>query len=549
MSSDAETLLATGAEALAAGDWVGARDAFGAALASEASAEALDGLGEASWWLGETHEGVELRERAYAAFRQQGDAARAVATALWLRRNHLANFGNVAAAAGWLARARRLVDEHDLGWLHGRVLVDEADAADDPTVGETLARQAYELGLRDEDLDLQLCALSQIGATLIGQGRIADGLPYLDEAMAGTLGGEGRHRDTVVFTSCTTMISCTTCAEFERAVQWIRATDRLSQRYGNPFLYAECRLLYGSVLVSLGDWVQAEEELRSAVATSRDGLPALRAEALASLASLRLDQGRIEEAERLVAGLEDQPAVVPMVARIHLLRGRPETAANALRRQLRQVAEGSLERLLLLDTLGRAELDRGDTAAGADHGIHLMERGASLGCDLAVAYGARLRGEAMLAVGDADGARAHLDQALAVFARLSMPLEAQRTRLLLARSFVEDEPAVAADEARTALTTFDALGAQRDANAAADLLRSLGTRASRGGSRGRQTLTDREQEVLALLGEGLSNPQIADRLYISRRTVEQHVARVLSKLGVDNRAAAAAEAVRQQERT
>lgn len=172
--------------------------------------------------------------------------------------------------------------------------------------------------------------------------------------------------------------------------------------------------------------------------------------------------------------------------------------------------------------------------------------GSSLGCALFEARGERLLGHAEAARGDMPTARTHLDRALLAFVRLGMPHEAARTRASLATTLRESEPEVAMSEGLAALTAFEELGASHDADQAAALLRDMGVKAARLGPRGHVGLTKREAEVLDLLGEGLSNPEIAARLYVSRKTVEHHVAHVLAKLGVRGRAEAAIEATRRR---
>jgi DNA-binding NarL/FixJ family response regulator len=120
-----------------------------------------------------------------------------------------------------------------------------------------------------------------------------------------------------------------------------------------------------------------------------------------------------------------------------------------------------------------------------------------------------------------------------------MPHEAARVRLDLARTLAMDRPEEAVVEADAALTAFERIGARADADAAAALLRSLGA-VPRPGRRGGGELTDRERQVLRLVGLGLTNPEIAARLHISRKTAAHHVSSVLSKLGVRNRTEAVA---------
>jgi DNA-binding CsgD family transcriptional regulator len=332
------------------------------------------------------------------------------------------------------------------------------------------------------------------------------------------------------------IMACSRAAQFDRATQWIRAAGPFTERYGSPHVYALCRLHHGKVLLSTGDWAAAESELEEALQASHVTDPALTAETLAALAELRLAQNRVEDAAALIAGVSDHPATTHVRAALHLARDEPAAAEAVLRRRLRALGDDRLESAPALELLSTVERETGRVPQARETAERLSTLAARTGCAAIMARGDR-------AVGAASGDIAALERALDRFAALEMPLETARTHLLLART-LEGDAATAA--ARAALAGFEALGAGREADAAAAFLRSLGQRPSRAHERGGGTLTKREREVLALLGEGLSNRAIAARLFVSQKTAQHHVAAVLFKLDLANRSQAAAYAVLHQ---
>lgn len=128
----------------------------------------------------------------------------------------------------------------------------------------------------------------------------------------------------------------------------------------------------------------------------------------------------------------------------------------------------------------------------------------------------------------------------AAWERLGRTYDAALTRVV---SSPEDA------ELRAALAVLDDLGARATAAAARRRMKRLGItsipRGPRAATRAAPAgLTAREQEVLALLSQGLPDKEISRQLFISERTVHHHVSAVLSKIGVSSRTAAAREAAR-----
>jgi ATP/maltotriose-dependent transcriptional regulator MalT len=327
----------------------------------------------------------------------------------------------------------------------------------------------------------------------------------------------------------------------ERAEQWCRIIEGFSRKHGCEPMFPLSHVTHGGLLAATGRWAQAEQELALALDAFSAGHRAMRVLALARLADLRLRQGRVEDARQLLSGYEEHPIALRPTVRLWMLDGQAALAAATLERRLEQVGAHSLLAAPLLALLVDAQLalGEGESAERAAVALDALAREAGQ---------ATLDAEARLAAGRAryaagkDGL-ADLEQALELFTRLELPFEAARARLELARALAETRRELALGEARLALSAFDRLGATRDADEAAELVRRLGG-GPRPGPRRQASLTKREQEVLELLAAGLSNREIAERLFLSVRTVEHHVSRVLTALGLKTRTEAAAAFVR-----
>jgi DNA-binding CsgD family transcriptional regulator len=540
------TLVADGLAALRDGDLATGRRLLERAVAENPSGEALEGLGEALYFACEFVAAIDHYERAYAAYRRERDtpaAGRAARMLAWITGNVL---GEWAVRSGWLARARTLLQEAGTdGAEHGWVLIISAFVERDPTVRESLLREAIAIGRRYGDPDVEFMAVSYLGGVYVLTDRVEEGLVLGDEALAALCAGELTEVAAIDEIFCGLFWACELVFDIPRADQWMRAT---AVRVRRNVVAAFCRAHYGGILTAAGRWEEAEVELVEAARHFERGMSGRREAALVRLADLRVRQGRIDEAAELLAGLEGHPDAVRPLAAIYLSQGETGLARDLLERHtgepddvVPEVGEfnmvGPLLAMLVTVHLTAGEIDAADKVAQRLYAVAQAQRGPFLRATAALASG-----RVSLATGR-DDARVFLREAVDAFGVAQLPMERAVARLDLARAFVERSPESAVAEARAALDDFERLDAARYADEAAALLRTLGV-SVRTGRRSAEALTRRETEVLELLGAGLSNPEIGDRLYITRKTVEHHVGRVLAKLGLRNRAEAAAYATR-----
>ena len=161
-----------------------------------------------------------------------------------------------------------------------------------------------------------------------------------------------------------------------------------------------------------------------------------------------------------------------------------------------------------------------------------------------------IAGAALRCQGLAENDAGLLQAAVDAYARGSHPLELALTCEDAGAAFARrGDTARAGQLLDQAITIYERLGAARDLARAEAALRRMGVRRGRRVAHSRaqsgwQSLTPSERAVVDLVAEGLSNPQIGQRLYVSRRTVQTHLGHVFAKLDITSRTQLAAEATR-----
>ena len=295
-----------------------------------------------------------------------------------------------------------------------------------------------------------------------------------------------------------------------------------------------------------GNWADALTHGREAVTLTRQGGVVQEQAATEMMLSLVLaHQGAIEDARalgerayRTAEGGGDRPVVVrcagvlgfaelcggdPVRALEWLSPARSELEAMGVGElSVSNVVQNEIEALVAVGRLERAEetitfvAEKGRVSGRAWHEA-VAERGQALVAS---------------ARGNIDEARGHLARAIAAHERLPQPFELSRT--LLAQGRIERRAKnrrVAREALTAALQLFDQLGAPQWAGMArAELARIPG----RGPAS--DELSETERRVAELVAKGLSNKEIADRLYVSVRAVEANLTRIYRKLGVVSRA-------------
>jgi DNA-binding CsgD family transcriptional regulator len=506
-------------------------------------ADDLDRLAASAYLMGKDAESSDIWARAHQEFLNQGQVERAVRCAFWLGFG-LLNGGEQARGAGWVARARRLLDERqrdcvERGYLLLPAALECIAAGDYDRAAATFA-QAREIGDRFGEPDLVTLAQHGRGRSLIRLGQVREGVALLDEAMVAVEAGDVSPM-VVGDVYCSVIAGCLEVFDLRRAREWTAEMSRWCEAHSDLVAYSgQCLVRRAEILQLHGAWPEAVDAAQRACERCAQGADRAAIGAAwyqrAELHRLHGESAEAEEAYRHASRWGRTPQ--PGLAQLRLAEGQIEAAAGAIRLAVDEAVERR-RRSRLLPAYVEVMLAAGDVQAGCAAADELAQIAAELGAPLLAAAAAHARGAVRLAQGDAQAGLAALRKAWTAWQEIEAPYEMARVRVLIAlacrRLGDRDAAEMELDAARW---VFQQLGA------AAELARleALSPAASRpaGG------LSAREAQVLRLITTGKTNRAIAAELFISDRTVERHVSNIFVKLNVSSRAAATAYAYEHQ---
>ena len=529
--------LQQGRDAFARRAWAEARELLSAAGPAGLCAEDLGALATAAYLLGDRDAALGALHQAFHLHEAAGEKLAAAMDVHWIAMVHLSS-GNAAVGGGWSARGMRLLEgEPDDAEARGFYAIHEFFqhlAAGDLREAGTCAERVFAIGKRWDNGDLIAFGLMSQGRLMIYSGQVAEGTALLDEAMVGLAAGEV---SPIVSGEiyCSMIEACQEISDYRRMVEWTDVLTRWCDAQPDLVQFTgQCAVHRGQILRSHGEFGAALEEL--ALASERyavNGQEPAAGLALYERGEVLRIQGDLAGAdtaytEARTYGHEAEPGR----SLLCLAQGRRDTAAASARRVLAE-RDSPVHRAQRLPAVVEILLACGDVAEARVAVDELVTIASGFACDAVTATSAYWTGVVSLAEGDPSGALVPLRRAWKLWIDLGARFDAAwaRTRIGQAVRALGDEES-ALSELSVAQRTFAELGARPSQRQAERLL-------DRGLPDG---LTARELEVLRLVARGQSNPQIAEALFLSQKTVQRHLSNIFGKIGVTSRTAAGAYA-------